>query len=88
MKGALRRVNLEKFSERAIFSLSGGQKQRLALACALVESPQVLLLDEVTSFLDTENQMGVIRTVLSMIEADPNEELSALWVRLTLPALL
>jgi ABC-2 type transport system ATP-binding protein len=48
----LRLMNLEKFGSRLAGHLSGGMKQKLALCCALVSRPQILLLDEPTTGVD------------------------------------
>jgi ABC-2 type transport system ATP-binding protein len=48
----LKLMNLEQFSDRLAGQLSGGMKQKLALCCALVSQPEVLLLDEPTTGVD------------------------------------
>ena len=48
----LRFANLTPFGKRKAQDLSGGMKQKLGLICALIHTPQVLLLDEPTTGVD------------------------------------
>jgi len=48
----LQLMNLDKFGSRLAGQLSGGMKQKLALCCALVCQPEILLLDEPTTGVD------------------------------------
>jgi len=48
----LGKMGLEKFGDRLTSKLSGGMKQKLALCCALINEPTLLVLDEPTNGLD------------------------------------
>jgi len=46
--------------------LSGGQLQRLSIARALINNPEILILDEATSSLDEENQKIIKESLLAI----------------------
>jgi ABC-2 type transport system ATP-binding protein len=48
----LKLMNLDRIGDRLAGQLSGGMKQKLALCCALIPQPQILLLDEPTTGVD------------------------------------
>jgi zinc/manganese transport system ATP-binding protein len=58
---ALRRVGALDFAERRMSELSGGQQQRVAIAQAIVDDAELLLLDEPLANLDLRNQQEIVR---------------------------
>ncbi|MES2605750.1 MAG: ABC transporter ATP-binding protein [Pseudomonadota bacterium] len=62
----LGKVNLIDKAEARPNRLSGGQKQRFSIACALVNDPQVLFLDEPTTGLDPQAKRNLWDLVLEL----------------------
>jgi ATP-binding cassette subfamily B protein/subfamily B ATP-binding cassette protein MsbA len=78
VEDAARRANAYEFIERLPerfdtwvgergVKLSGGQQQRLAIARAVLASPQILILDEATSNLDTESEQLIQASMTALL---------------------
>ena len=63
---ALEKTGLKGFENRLVSELSGGERQRACLAMALAQEPQVLLLDEPTTFLDIYFQIEIMEIVMGV----------------------
>ncbi|MBO5744904.1 MAG: ABC transporter ATP-binding protein, partial [Clostridia bacterium] len=66
---ALKNVGMEKYQKRTPDTLSGGQMQRIAIARAIVKKPKIILADEPTGNLDSENTL-LIMDLLKEISRD------------------
>jgi len=60
--------NLTPFQDRLADQLSGGMKQKLGLACALVHTPEVVLLDEPTNGVDPVSRRDFWRILYEMLK--------------------
>ncbi|HEY4603340.1 MAG TPA: ABC transporter ATP-binding protein [Blastococcus sp.] len=58
---ALERVGAAPYADRRMSELSGGQQQRVAIAQAIVDDAELLLLDEPLANLDLRNQQEIVR---------------------------
>jgi iron(III) transport system ATP-binding protein len=65
--GLLSRLGLEKFAQSYPHRLSGGERQRVALARAMAPAPQILLMDEPFSSLDSRLRDDVRRQTLDFL---------------------
>jgi putative ABC transport system ATP-binding protein len=70
-KEALLVVGLSHKEDAFPSELSGGEQQRVAIARAIVGNPSVILADEPTGALDSENGLAVM-TILAQVAKDPS----------------
>ena len=66
----LQMTNLSKFTKRRAGALSGGMKQKLGLACSLIKSPRMLLLDEPTVGVDPVSRRELWKIVYALVEEE------------------
>lgn len=60
---ALREVGMEEYLDSPLGHLSGGEQQRVLIARALAQQPEVLLMDEPTTGIDTPTQHNMIKLI-------------------------
>ncbi|MEJ8846108.1 ATP-binding cassette domain-containing protein [Variovorax rhizosphaerae] len=66
----LEMTDLARFTSRLAGKLSGGMKQKLGLACTLVRSPELLLLDEPTVGVDPLSRRELWEIVQQLVDAE------------------
>ena len=67
---AMRRTGSAELADRQVGELSGGEQQRLLVARALAQSAPYLLMDEPTTHLDLQHQLGVLNLVRDLAHQD------------------
>ena len=68
VRKAMELVNAWDLRDRDFTEVSDGQKQRILLARAICQEPQIIVLDEPTSFLDVRYELELLNILRSMAE--------------------
>jgi iron complex transport system ATP-binding protein len=68
--GALRDAGALAFSERLVAELSDGERQKVMLARALAQQPKLMILDEITAFLDLPRRIEVMTILRDLVRSE------------------
>ena len=66
--GLLEKVGLDTMVNKRADELSGGQRQRVGIARALIQKPDILLVDEPTASLDPKTSRQIMRLITELCE--------------------
>ena len=67
VRDALAMVHAQDLADRDFSRISDGQRQRILLARAICQQPQIILLDEPTSFLDIRHKMELLTILKTLV---------------------
>jgi len=67
---AIELVNMEGFKNRKINNLSDGERQKAAIARALCQDTDTILMDEPTAFLDVKNKFEIMKLVRNLCNSE------------------
>lgn len=68
VKTMMKTLGIEKLKDRNATTLSGGEKQKVAIARAMIFCPKVLLLDEITSNIDSNSKADIEEIIIKYKE--------------------
>ncbi len=72
-------TDLRRFQDRLAGKLSGGMKQKLGLACALIRTPKLLLLDEPGVGVDPVSRRELWAMVRELVDPARGADIAVLW---------